>query len=170
MSFTMTRTASESFTITHAKILASKVTADMRRCQQNYGKPSDSEINDYGTELALLLRDGYVDAYEFGFSRDDARILSWRYSVDASGQITTNDRPGGVIAGVNISGAWFFNQLTRSTAWEKLTSATQESVTAGLPIRRVTKSGPRDGAGKWVYDLNYSSGGVTLGRKAFQPL
>ncbi|MGI8958356.1 MAG: hypothetical protein ACR2IV_01065, partial [Bryobacteraceae bacterium] len=38
----MTRTASESFTLTHAKYLASKVTADMVRCQQNYGRPSQS--------------------------------------------------------------------------------------------------------------------------------
>jgi hypothetical protein len=170
MSFTMTRTATESFTLTHAKILASKVTADMRRCQQNYSRPSDSDINDYGTELALLLRDGYVQAYEFGFSRDDARILSWSYTVDSSGQVTSNDRPGRIIAGVDISGASFFNQLTRSSAWGKLGVSAQEAITAGLPIQRVTKDGPRDGAGKWVYDLNYSSGGVTLGRKSFQPL
>ena len=166
----MTRTATESFTLTDAKILASKMTADMRRCQQNYGLPSDDDINNYGTEMALLLRDGYVQAYEFGFSRDDARILSWSYTVDSSGLVTSNDRPGRIIAGVNISGASFFNQMTRSSAWAKLSPAEQENITADLPIQRVIKAGPRDGAGKWVYDLNYSSGGVTLGRKSFQPL
>lgn len=166
----MTRTATESFTLTNAKILASKMTADMRRCQQGYGLPTDSEINDYGTEFALLLRDGYVKEYEFGFSRDDARILSWSYSVDSSGHVTSNDRPGRIITGVDISSTSFFNQMTRSSKWANLSAAEQESVTGGLPIRRITKEGPRDGAGKWVYDLNYSSGGVTLGRKSFQPL
>src|SRR5437870_569267 len=100
MSFTMTRTASESFTLTHAKYLASKVTADMLRCQQLYGSPSNGQINDYGTELALLLRDGYVAVYEFGFQRNDQRLVSWRYTVDSSGISATDDRPGRIVSGV----------------------------------------------------------------------
>lgn len=166
----MTRTVTESFTLTNAKVLASKVTADMRRCQQNYGQPSDSAINNYGTELALLLRDGYVQEYEFGFSREDARILSWSYSVDSSGQVTSNDRPGHIIAGVDISNASFFNQLTYSSKWGKLGASEIAAIKAGLPVDRVTKNGPRDGAGKRVYDLNYLSGGVALVRTCFQPL
>ncbi len=43
----MTRAAVESFTLTQAKYLASKVTADMRRCQQLYGEP--------GTTLASII-------------------------------------------------------------------------------------------------------------------
>jgi Bacterial HORMA domain family 1 len=96
MSFSMTRAVVDSFTLTQAKYLASKVTADMRRCQQLYDEPSDAHINNLGTELALLLRDGYVKSYEFGFVRyaDDERILTWKYSVDSSGYITSDDRPG----------------------------------------------------------------------------
>jgi hypothetical protein len=107
MSFTMTRTVSETFTLTQAKYLASKVAADMRRCQQIYGKPTDSEINDYGTELAILLRDGYVKSYEFGYVRDadEERILTWRYAVDSAGELAANDRPGRIISGVNVSQA-----------------------------------------------------------------
>lgn len=67
MSFTMTRSATDSWTLTNAKYLASKVTADMIRCQQSYGEPSNDRINNYGTELALLLRDNYVESYEFGY-------------------------------------------------------------------------------------------------------
>ena len=80
----MTRTATDSFTLTHAKYLASKVTTDMLRCQQLYGYPSNAAINNYGTELALLLRDGYISIFEFGFQRNDHRLLSWRGAVRTS--------------------------------------------------------------------------------------
>lgn len=169
MSFTMTRTASESFTLTHAKYLASKVTADMLRCQQNYGRPVQSHINDYGTELALLLRDGYVEIYEFGFSQDDQRLLSWRYEVDGTGINSTDDRPGRIVSGVDITNATWFNQLTFSSAWIALHQTERDRIRSVLPIQRVTKDGPKDGRGYWTNDLNYSASGVSLGRRTFRP-
>ena len=117
MSFTMTRTASESFTLTHAKYLASKVTADMLRCRQNYGRPAQADINNYGTELVLLLRDGYVAEYEFGFMQDNQRLLSWHYVVDSSGISATDDRPGRIVSGIAVADASWFNRLTFSAAW-----------------------------------------------------
>lgn len=116
----MTGTASESFTLTHAKYLASKVTTDMLRCQQLYYQPSSTDINNYGTELALLMRDGYVCEYEFGFQIGDRRLLSWHYTVRNSELNATNDRPGGLPAGVTLAGASFFNQLTYSSKWSLL--------------------------------------------------
>lgn len=165
----MTRTASESFTLTHAKYLASKVTSDMWRCQQLYGSPSRDQINDYGTELALLLRDGFVSAYEFGFQKDGQRVVSWRYTVDSSGLSSADDRPGGVVPGVNVSVASFFNQLTYSSAWVALPEAERDKIKAELPIHRVTKDGPKDGLGYWQEDRSYSANGVSLGRKTFRP-
>jgi len=165
----MTRTASESFTLTHAKYLASKVTADMLRCLQNYGRPAQNDINNFGTELALLLRDGYVEAYEFGFSQDDQRLLSWRYEVDGSGINSTDDRPGRIVSGVAIANATWFNQLTFSNTWLALPQAERDRIRTGLPIQRVTKDGPKDGRGYWTNDLNYSASGVSLGRRTFRP-
>lgn len=165
----MTRTASESFTLTHAKYLASKVTADMLRCLQNYGRPAQADINNYGTELALLLRDGYVDAYEFGFSKDDQRLLSWDYVVDRSGISSTDDRPGRIVSDVVVAGTAWFNQLTFSTAWFALPQTERDRIRGGLPIQRVTKDCPKDGLGYWASDLNYSACGVSLGRRTFRP-
>jgi hypothetical protein len=165
----MTRTVSESFTLTHAKYLASKVTTDMLRCYQNYGRPAHSDINNYGTELALLLRDGYVSEYEFGFSSDNRRLLSWHYRVDASGLSSTDDRPGRIISGAAVANASWFNQLTFSSAWALLESAERDRIRTGLPFQRVTKAGPTDGAGYWAADLSYSSSGVSLGRRTFRP-
>jgi len=170
MSFAMTRTVSESFTLTQAKYLASKVTADMRRCQQLYGKPSDSEINDYGTELAILLRDGYVKSYEFGYVRasDDERILTWRYSVDSSGNLTNNDRPGRILAGVNITGATMRNRMIRSIAWDLLSEEKRDSIEKDLPIQRVGAPDYGSSLGIWQNDLAYSATGVAMVRQTFK--
>lgn len=165
----MTRTVSESFTLTHAKYLASKVTADMRRCQQNYFRPSDDQINNFGTELALLLRDGYVSEYEFGFSQNDQRILSWHYTVKNSEVSAADDRPGRIVSGIEIANAVFFNQLTYSLAWALLSKEERGRVERELPIQRTIGAGPRDGAGYWANDLSYSSTGVALSRRTFRP-
>ena len=169
MSFTMTRTVSESFTLTNSKILASKVTADMRRCQQNYGRPTDSEINDYGTELAILLRDNCVSAYEFGYERDSKRVVSWHYVV-VNGQINaTDDRPGKIASGIDINNAQFFNFMTYSLAWFLLPQNQKEDLKKQLPIVRVDGQPPLDGLGQWTSDLAYSSAGVSLNRRTFRP-
>jgi hypothetical protein len=169
MSFTMTRTVSESFTLTYAKYLASKVTSDMWRCQQLYGVPSRDEINNYGTELAVLLRDGYVETYEFGFLADNHRLLTWRYTVDTSGQITTDDRPGRIASGVGVAAASFFNRLTYSASWLNLSQEARDRIKAGLPVQRVAKDCPKDGNGYWQQDRTYSSNGVSLPRSTFRP-
>jgi len=141
----------------------------MLRCLQNYERPAQADINNYGTELALLLRDDYIAAYEFGFSKDDQRLLSWHYVVDSSGISSTDDRPGRIVSGVAVAGAAWFNQLTFSATWFALPQAGRDRIRGGLPIQRVTKDGPKDGRGYWANDLNYSASVVSLGRRTFRP-
>jgi Bacterial HORMA domain family 1 len=169
MSFSMTRAAVTSFTLTQAKYLASKVAADMRRCQQLYGEPDDAHINNLGTELALLLRDGYVKSYEFGFVRnaDYERVLTWRYSVDSAGNLTSDDRPGRIVSGVNVSGTTLRTYLIKSSAWDALSSAQRAAIEASLPITRTHAPEYNSSLGLWQYDRTYSAG-VTLTRQTFK--
>jgi len=169
MSFTMTRTVSESFTLTNSKHLASKVTTDMWRCRQLYGQPSEASINDYGTELALRLRDGFASKYEFGFKAGEERVLSWRYIVVNGDLAAADDRPGRIVSGVDISSAQFFNQLTTSAKWDNLSAEEQAKWEAFYPFRRQIKDGLKDGQGYWQKDLQYSSNGVLLPRETFRP-
>jgi Bacterial HORMA domain family 1 len=170
MSFSMTRAAVESFTLTQAKYLASKVTADMRRCQQLYGEPDDARINNLGSELALLLRDGYVKSYEFGFIRDAdyERILTWKYSVDSSGNLVSDDRPGRIVSGVNVSGTTLRTYLIKSSAWDALSSAQKAAIEATLPITRKDAPEYKSSLGVWQCDLTYSASGVALTRQTFK--
>jgi hypothetical protein len=167
MTSTTTYTASETFTLTNAKYLCSKVTADMLRCLQVYGRPSEQDINNYGTELAYLLRDGYVEEYEFGFNRDDQRLISWRYRVVNGSLSSADDRPGKILTGADVATAPFFNYLTRSSAWGRLSQEERDRIAASLPVKRISGDPPKDNLGYWVDDRSYASGGVALGRRTF---
>src|SRR5207247_116361 len=83
MSYSFTKTAT--FTIIHARYLASKVAADMHLCAQYYGRPSEERIRRFAEELAQYLNKGYVGEYEFGFRKDNKRIVTWRYTVNENG-------------------------------------------------------------------------------------
>ena len=168
MSYTVTN--SHTFTITNARHLSSKVAADMHLCSQYYGKPSEQHIREYAEELAQYLNEGYVAKYEFGYKKDEVRVVSWRYEIDAAGSITTDDRAGKVVAYVDVAGATFYNFLTQSSAFFKLSVEDQARFEAGLPIRRSAGTLPADGRGVWTSDRNYYSGGRGLGRQTFQPL
>lgn len=169
MSYSTTRTAT--FTVTHARHLASKIAADMNVCAAYYGKPSQAQVEQYSEELTELLRYGYVETYEFGFKKDDKRIVSWYYTVDSTGSITSDDRAGKVTSGANIEGATMFNFLTYSSKWDDLSTSEKEDVKKGLPIQRTSGDPPGDGNGYWTTgDRSYSSGGVGMSRNSFRPL
>jgi Bacterial HORMA domain family 1 len=167
VTFTFTRT--ETFTIIHARQLASKVAADMHLCASFYGKPSEEQIRDFAEELAQYLKAGYVAEYEFGFAREGKRIVSWHYGVSGSGLVTSDDGAGNVFAHADIAGAGFFNFMRYSMQFSNLSSGEQADFQAGLPVRRIEGNPPSDGAGSWTSDRNYFSGGLALGRRTFKP-
>ena len=168
MSYSYTRSAA--FTITHARHLSSKVAADMYLSAAYYDMPAESVIASYAEELAVLLRDGYVSQYEFGFKKNEQRILCWRYVVQADGTLSTDDKAGKLLSSANVSGATFYNYLWRSNAWWKLSQAERDRITKDLPIQRTGCDPPSDGAGYWLQnDRHYSSGGNGLDRATFRP-
>jgi hypothetical protein len=166
---TGTFTRSTSFTIVHARELASRIAADMHLCAVYYSNPSEASIREYAEELAQYLNEGYLEAYEFGYKKNGVRVVTWRYTVDANGNITTNDRPGKLPACVDISGATFFNHLTQNSAFFALPEYQRSAFKADLPVKRVDGYPPLDGAGYWISDRNYYSGGCGIGRQTFQP-
>lgn len=168
MSYTYTNTAT--FTIIHARYLASKVAADMHLCAQYYGKPLEERIREYAEELAQYIKEGYLHEYEFGYKKDNRRIISWRYQIDENGALTTDDRAGKVVPYVDITGAVFFNFLTWNSRFSQLSLDQQSSFQARLPLQRINADPPSDGPGYWASDRKYFSGGRGLNRQTFQPL
>jgi Bacterial HORMA domain family 1 len=165
-----TFTRATSFTVVHARNLASKVAADMNLCAHYYGNPSEQSIRQYAEELAQYLNAGYVEEYEFGFQKDNKRVVTWRYKIDENGVITTDDRPGKVVPSVDIAGASYFNFLTRNARFFRLTGQQRAEFEAELPFQRSAGEPPCDGSGYWTSDRNYFSGGRGLNRQTFQRL
>src|SRR5665648_439380 len=60
MSSSFTFTDTQTFTVTHARHIASKVATDLKRIQRFYGNPSDSLIEKYETEIIEFLKKGYL--------------------------------------------------------------------------------------------------------------
>lgn len=162
-------TTSESFTRTHARRLAAKVAADMHQCQLRYGHLTDTEIENFQQELEVLLLDGYVKSYEFGFQDSNGRrVLSWFYTPGPAGDLE-GGRSGGLYLQADVSNAEMFNFLSYSAAWTALSTDAKARVDAAHPITRTTGSPPQDGNGHWVDSRTYVSGGVAINRKEFQP-
>jgi hypothetical protein len=169
MSYSYTQSASSTFTIVHARNLSSKVAADMHLCARYYGEPSENRIRNFAEELAQYLNEGYVRKYEFGYQRNDVRVVTWRYSVDEYGRLTVDDRSGKVVPYVDVVGASFYNFLTTNSRYAALSSQAQEVFEAGLPVTRTAGEPPSDGRGYWTTDRSYVSGGRGLSRETFQP-
>ena len=158
------------FTVTHARRLASKVATDLKRMQRFYGRPSSSMIEEFEAELILLLRAGYLGTVMYGFKRNATWILpTLRYtSQDLASSWAADDDPGRVPPRCDIGGAYFSSFLTYSGAWRSLSTEEQAAFEATLPFQRA--AGSEDGAaGFFLNDKTYSAGGRSLSRETLRP-
>lgn len=164
-SFTITE--STTFTISHARHMAAKVAADLKRMQRFYGHPSDADIASYETETIELLKVGYFGTLTVGFLRDDQWIEpTLRYTArDLYGMAAGDDDPGRLRPGQNISGARFHNYLTYSPAWDALSEGEKDAFKKRMPFYRTGMAQPSV-QGYLVDDKTYSAGGRALSRSS----
>lgn len=169
MSTSYTFSDTISFTLTHAKYLASKVGTDLKRMQRFYGLPSDVSIGEYETELTELLKAGYLGTVTYGFRKSENWVEpALRYTArDLAGLTPNDDDPGKVRPGIDVTGAQFYSYLTYSAGWSKLTTAQQEAFRRTLPFSRTGANEPGVN-GYMVSDLTYSSGGRALNRSTLR--
>lgn len=165
MSSSYTITETTTFTITHAKHMASKISTDLKRMQRFYNYPDDNAIAAYEEEAIELLKYGYFGTLTVGFKRDNNWIEpTLRYTArDLAGADANDDDPGKVKPGANITGASFYNYLTYSSAWNALSSADQDAFKKRMPFYRSGAAEPTIN-GYLVDDRIYSSGGRALNR------
>jgi hypothetical protein len=168
MTYSTTRSASDSFTITDARHVGAKVGADLRLLANYYGKPALDSIDAYTEEIALLLRDGFLDTVDFGFRQRDTNAwkLRLRYTATLGGHLL-DDRPGSFPATIAVAGLPFYSFLTYSTKFSQLSTSQQEAVTGALPIRRGTGTEPSTSAGTFTSGHGYSRNGVGVGRGVY---
>jgi len=166
-SYSFTSSESQAFTLTHAKHMAAKVAADLKRIQRLYGEPSDEWISNYEQEAVALLKAGYLGTLTLGFHKDGEWIEpTLRYTArDLVNSSATDDDPGRIRGSANVTGANFYSYLTYSEAWDKLTSDERNAFKQSLPFFRSGASEPGVN-GHLVEDRTYSSGGRALSRSS----
>jgi len=164
-SFSTTISSSNTFTLTHAKHMAAKVATDLLRIQRFYGLPYSSDIDEHEAEVTALLKAGYLGTVTYGFKRGDNWIEpTIRYSArDLMGASATDDDPGKIRPGKDISGASFHSFLTYSAAWDQLTDDEKRRFKATLPFSRTAGTEPGV-SGYFSSDKTYSAGGHALDR------
>lgn len=171
MSYSYTLSESTTFTITHARHIAAKVATDLKRMQRFYDLPTDSQIAAYEAEATEFLRSGYLGSVTYGFRRKGSWIEpTLRYAArDLAGESRSDDDPGRVRPGADISGSVFYSYLIYSAAWDRLSESERAAFRQGLPFKR--SGAPEPGVvGYFASDLTYSSGGRALDRSSVRSL
>lgn len=167
MSTSYTSSQTQTFTFTHAKYLASKVATDLKRIQRLYGTPNDVTINNYEAELTEYLRMGYLDNVIYGFQRDGNWIEpTVQYtSSELAGSSSSDDDPGKIRPGANISGAYFTSYLVHNSKYSYLSQTEKDKFKTSLPFQR--HGAPAPGINGYLSsDKTYSSGGQSLNRSS----
>ena len=168
MTGSYSRSASDSFTISDARYVGGRVAADLRLLYNLYGDPSHERIDKFAEEVALLLRDGYLDTVDYGFR--DAATNAWkfrlRYKATVGGQLI-DSRPGSFPDPVDLAGYDFHSFLSYSDAFWKLTSNQQAGVKETLPISRTTGTAPSALAGTSTTGHGYARNGAGVSRDVY---
>lgn len=164
-SYTASQTST--FTITHARHIAAKVAADLKRIQRLYGEPSDVRIANFESEIVELLKAGYLEKVIYGYKRDGQWIEpTLHYTAkDLASADGYGDDPGKILPGKDVAGASFYSFLTYSSAWSSLTPADREAFEKTLPFQRSDSPEPTIN-GYLVSDRTYSAGGKALDRSS----
>jgi len=163
MSYSQTVTSSNTFTITHARYMSSKVAADLRRMQRFYDSPSNDRIIAFEEEVAQLLKNGYLEKAIFGFKRDGNWIeptFSYTANELSNG---VDDMPGQLRPNADVSGASFGSFVEYSSKYFNLTEEEKNDFKSTLPIQRVIADTPGI-SGYLENDKNYSAGDRSLSR------
>lgn len=165
MSTSFTVSDTETFNITHARKIASKLATDLLRFQSLYGSPSDEWIDDYEAEMVQLLKHDVVDNAVYGFKRNGKWTeAAVRYKALPGGTLVTDDDPGKIRPRLDIKGASFTSFLSYNSNWQNLTTEEREAIKRGCPFQRSSGEAPPLESGYWKDDLNYTAGGRGLGR------
>lgn len=169
MSYSFTNSNTQTFTLTHAKELASKVSTDLKRIQRFYGSPTDAEITAYEQELIAYLKAGLLDQVTYGFRKNGDFIeptLNYK-AKDLAGMYSADDDPGKIRPGADISGAIFGSFLEQNGKYSDMSSTERSNFNATLPIQRGESANPGIN-GYMSSDKSYAAGGMALNRSSLK--
>ncbi len=166
----MTGTQTQTWTITNARYVTSKIAADLDLMRTHYGWPSAKAATDFAEEAAMLLAKRYLGSVEYGAKVNGVVVFALKYTARSDGTLAVDDRPGRVPSDLDLKGAQFYSWLTYSDEWGRLGSTEKALVESALPIQRTTGSEPVTGYGSWSGQRSYASNGEGVSRQTFRAI
>lgn len=163
---TTTYTQSNTFTVTHAKQISSKIAADLQRFQRFYGEPTNERIKNYELELIQLLQHDVLKDVTYGFKRNDMWTEATVKYTASSGSLGANDDPGKIRPNLDIEGASFSSFLTYNSKWDGMSAEEKLAIRSECPFQREGNDMPQLEKGLWSSDHTYSAGGRGMGRSS----
>jgi hypothetical protein len=163
-------TDTRTFTISNARYVTSKIAADLDVMRAYYGWPSENETTKYAEEAAILLSGRYLQSVEYGLKRNGKVIFALKYVARSDGTLQTDDRPGRIPIGLNISDTKSYSFLIYTDLFNKLSLDEQGKIKAPIPVIRSNGPNPETGNGYWEQSRTYSSNGEGVLRNIFKPL
>lgn len=164
----MTGTQTQSWTITNARYVTSKIAADLDLMRAHYGWPTAQAAADFAEEAAMLLAKRYLGHVEYGAKINGVVVFALRYEARSDGTLAIDDRPGRVPADLNLSGASFYSWLVYSGEWHKMGATEQALFESGLPVQRTAGTEPVATFGSWSGQRSYASNGEGVTRQTFR--
>ncbi|HEY4502096.1 MAG TPA: hypothetical protein VJJ20_03470 [Candidatus Paceibacterota bacterium] len=162
-----TTTDTESFTLNHARQIASRVAADLLRFQDFYGAPSTGRIDEYEAELVELLKHDVVEEVIYGFKRNgNWTLAAIKYNPLAGGVLPASDDPGKIKPNLDITGAHFGSFLSYRPKWYLMSPLERARIRSVCPIERGDAVLPGLEQGSWAIDRFYGAGGRGLQRSS----
>jgi hypothetical protein len=160
-------TESTSFTIAHARHIASKVATDLMRFRRFYRQPTEEMINRYEAELVELLKGDFVDTVTYGLKRNGVWIEAINYRSVGGGTLVDSD-PGGLKPGTNIDGSSFGSFLETNAKWGALSQVERDGIRSRIALQRTDGTMPGVESGYWATDYMYSAAGRGISRSVLK--
>lgn len=166
---TLTRSATETSTLTKIIYVTRKVQADFLAIMDTYGYFSESYAQNLIADIRTFLDEDVVEGVKFVWKDKGTNIVieEIRYTVIAGGLGLADDRPGGIRYNSSLTNADFTVYITYNERWGRMNDSEKQAVRHSLNLSWGAGSILSYSQGKWEIDRTYSSGDYGLSRQRF---
>jgi hypothetical protein len=170
VSFTQSRTSSQTTTLARVKYVTRKVQSDLLAALDLYGYYTEEYGLKIIRDLRVFLDDEVIDRVDFVWTRRGTNDVldSLAYTV-VRGDALPNHGSGDIRYHPNLvsSLSSFSVVIYRNQRWRNMTDASKQDVRSRLELDWESDANHNYGLGRWETDRTYSKDGYGLERKRF---
>jgi hypothetical protein len=146
-----------------------RIASDLRVLRAQHGLISTQFETEIAEDLLLFIYRNYIDQIEFRFLdlETNTRKYAVRYMLTRSWSGDEDDDTGG-LRYRDLTGTSFTVVISYSATWKALSAEAKATFRQSLKRTWGPAADVPDGAGAWVTDRTYGSGGLGATRSVFR--